>query len=258
MGEAMTDRSLAPPTDLIERQRLAGGASEDLLSGDRSLRAAFLETPIRYADRGGGLVVRGACEPEILMIRSGFAYRSYVLADGRRVILDILAPRDIAGLDNIVAAHPSDEFTAACRLGYHALGAAEARQLMTDPRVALQAFALLAEARWRANRLMIAIGRLDAQARISLLLLDIYDRLRRRDLIGRPTFNLPLTQEQIADHLGLTVVHVNRTLRRLREERLVICDRQVVIILDLERLRALVQGLPVAADLPEAVSQTDC
>ena len=82
------------------------------------------------------------------------------------------------------------------------------------------------------------------------MLLDIHDRLRHRDLINRPTFNLPLTQEQIADHLGLTLVHVNRTLRRLREEKIVLVERQVVIIQDIERLRELAQGLPQAAELP--------
>jgi hypothetical protein len=76
------------------------------------------------------------------------------------------------------------------------------------------------------------------------LLLDIHDRLKRRDLISRPTFNLPLTQEQIGDHLGLTVVHVNRTLRRLREERVLMMDRQVVIIHDLDALREIGEGLP--------------
>ena len=70
-------------------------------------------------------------------------------------------------------------------------------------------------------------------------------------MISRTTYNLPLTQEQIADHLGLTLVHVNRTLRRLREERIVLVDRQVVIIMDLERLRAFAQGLPQPAELPE-------
>jgi DNA-binding transcriptional regulator LsrR (DeoR family) len=87
-----------------------------------------------------------------------------------------------------------------------------------------------------------------------VLLLDLYDRLRRHGLISRMTYNLPLTQEQMADHLGLTLVHVNRTLRRLREERIVLVDRQVVIIMDLERLREFAQGLPQPAELPEPVA----
>ncbi|HVH80044.1 MAG TPA: helix-turn-helix domain-containing protein, partial [Stellaceae bacterium] len=81
--------------------------------------------------------------------------------------------------------------------------------------------------------------------------LGIYDRLRRAELISRPTFNLHLTQDQMADHLGMTMVHVSRTLRRLREERLVLVDRQVVIILDVEGLRSTVGGLPLSmVDLP--------
>ena len=49
-------------------------------------------------------------------------------------------------------------------------------------------------------------------------------------------------------------MHVNRTLRRLREERIVLVDRQVVIIMSLERLREFAQGLPQAAELPEPVT----
>src|SRR5207302_9527438 len=109
----------------------------------------------------------------------------------------------------------------ASALGYRSMTAGALRELMADRTIGLRVAALMAETRWRMDRHMTAITRLDARERIGLFLLDIYDRLRRRELISRPTFNLPLTQEQIADHLGMTMVHVNRTLRRLREDRLV-------------------------------------
>jgi CRP/FNR family transcriptional regulator, anaerobic regulatory protein len=86
---------------------------------------------------------------------------------------------------------------------------------------------------------------------------SIHDRLRRRGLTSDLSFNLHLTQEQLADHRGLTLVHVNRTLRRMREDRLVIVDRQVVIIMDLEGLRELVRGLPLPTDMPEPVMPPD-
>jgi CRP-like cAMP-binding protein len=91
---------------------------------------------------------------------------------------------------------------------------------------------------------MTVLTRLDARGRIAAFILGVYERLRQRELIARPTFNLPLTQEQLADHLGITMVHVSRTLRRIREERLVIVERQVVIILDLEELRRAASGVP--------------
>jgi CRP-like cAMP-binding protein len=191
------------------------------------------------------------------MIRSGFAYRSCVLANGRRAILDLLVPGDFAGLDHLVLETPIEEITAASRLGYHALDPASARVLFEDRAGALRLFALIAEARWRSDRVAAMIGRLDAQARIAALILGVYDRLRRRGLVNQLSFNLPLTQEQIADHLGLTLVHVNRTLRRLREERLVLLERQVVTIMDLEGMRALVRGLPQPADMAEPVLPLD-
>ncbi len=161
---------------------------------------------------------------------------------------------DYAGLDDAVLARGMESVHAANRVGYHMLSAAAVREMLNDPCVSMFLLAQIAETRWRSDRLAASIGRLDAHARICVLLLDIYDRLRHRNLINRATFNLPLTQEQIADHLGLTLVHVNRTLRRLREEKIVLVDRQVVIIQDIERLRALAQGLPQRAELPEPLA----
>src|SRR5690242_16514117 len=97
-------------------------------------------------------------------------------------------------------------------------------------------------------------NRLDARARICVMLLDIYERLPRNGLNSGLTFNLPLTQEQMGDHLGLTLVHVNRTLRRLREQRIVLIERQTVIILDLARLRECAEGLPQVADLHRSMA----
>jgi CRP/FNR family transcriptional regulator, anaerobic regulatory protein len=247
----MTEALSLPRADSAERPRLAAAATEDLLLGARRLRQAFLQTPIRNAGRDAPLVSAGDPEPHVVLVRNGFAFRSCLLADGRRSILDVLVSGDIVGLDNIVLARPIEDITAAGRVGYNTLSAAAVRQLMPDPCIALHVTALLAAARWRGDRLAASIGRLDAQARLCVLLLDIHDRLRRQGLIGRPTFNLPLTQEQIADHLGLTLVHINRTLRKLREEKVVLVDRQVVIILDLERMRSVAQGLPQSAELPE-------
>lgn len=232
--------------------RFAAASIEDVLSGGRKLRRVFNEKPLRYAGRDAPLVRIGRTEPTVLLLRSGFAYRSCLIADGRRAILDVLVPGDFAGLDHIFLARPGEEITAANRVGYSEMPTGEFRQLLADPQIGLHVMALMAETRWRGDRIAASLGRLDAMTRICVLLLDIHDRLRRRNLINRPTFNLPLTQEQIADHLGLTLVHVNRTLRRLREQKLVIVDRQVVIIMELEQLRSLAQGLPKPADLPDA------
>jgi hypothetical protein len=125
--------------------------------------------------------------------------------------------------------------------------------LLRDSRIAWCALALAGQARWRNEHHLLAITRFDARGRLAAMILGIYERLRRRGLVTRPTFNLPLTQEQIADHLGITTVHVSRTLRRMREERLVLVDRHVVIILDLDGLRhAAASPVPASDGAPNA------
>src|SRR5205085_1500733 len=116
----------------------------------------------------------------VILFRSGFGFRSCVLADGRRAIVDILVPGDVAGLDNLVWANPIEEISAANRVGYHALDPASARELLKDEKAALRLAALFAEGRWRSDRLAAMLCRLDAQARIGALVLSIHDRLRRR------------------------------------------------------------------------------
>jgi CRP/FNR family transcriptional regulator, anaerobic regulatory protein len=247
----MIEEFSLPLLETPERPRYAAAVTEELLTGSRRLRQAFLDTPLRFAGRDTLLARASEDETSVILIRNGFALRSCELADGRRVILHILTAGDIAGLDHTVLARPIEEITAASRVGYHTLRPSQVRELMADRCITLQVLALVAEARSRSDRLAAMIGRLDAQARICVMLLDLYERLRRRELISRTTYNLPLTQEQIADHLGLTLVHVNRTLRRLREERIVLVDRQVIIIMDFGRLREFAQGLPQPAELPE-------
>src|SRR5215831_21300773 len=233
------------------KPRLSAATVEDVLAGARKLRRAFIETPRRSASRGSLLIEDGKREAPLLLIHNGFVVASCALTDGRRAIIDVLIPGDVVGLDHVVVSRPMSEFSAATGTAYSALQIASVRALMNNHDVCLHLMEQMAQVRWRRDRLAVMMGRLDAEARIAAFVLNIYQRLRHRGLINGLTFNLPLTQEQMADHLGLTLVHVNRTLRRLREERVVLVDRQVIIIMDLDGLHGLVRGLPEPSYLPE-------
>lgn len=228
-------------------------ATEALLSGGRALRQAFMSAPYQVAQRDEPLVRTDAGPPQLFLIHRGIAYRSCSLPSGKRAILDLVLPGDFGGIDQLVLRRPDQEIIAADTVGYRALPAAAVHRLIGDPEIALSLIGLLAEVRARMDRHLAAIARLQARERLCTMLLDVYDRLHRRDLIARPSFNLHLTQEQIADYLGLTMVHVNRTLRQLREERLALIDRQVVIIIDLPRLREIVYGIEQPAGAAKAM-----
>ena len=75
-----------------------------------------------------------------------------------------------------------------------------------------------------------------------MMILDFYKRLCKQHLISSPVYNLPLTQSQIASYLGLTVVHVNRVLGALREQRIVNLEKHCITIIDLEQLTTLAQS----------------
>src|SRR4051812_30899488 len=197
----MTEVELQLPSS--SGPRFAPATTEDLLLGGRRLRAAFMRTPIRFAGRDTPLLRAGVSEPAAILIRSGFAYQVCALPDGRRAILHTLLSGDYGGLDKIGLARAMADVHPANRGGYHMVGAAMLRELLADPCISIFLLAQMAETHWRADRLAASIGRLDAHARICVMLLDIHDRLRHRGLINRPTFNVPLTQEQMGDHLGL-------------------------------------------------------
>jgi CRP-like cAMP-binding protein len=86
---------------------------------------------------------------------------------------------------------------------------------------------------------LIDAARRSAYERVSHLLLELFIRLNQVQLTDEMTFSLPLTQELIADALGLTTVHVNRTLRALREDKLIAIEGRFLTILDFEALSLL-------------------
>jgi CRP-like cAMP-binding protein len=221
----------------------AAAANEHLLTGGRALRAAFYKMPCRYAPRRTKLIEANQPAAPALLIYSGTAYRASRLPDGHQVILDLLLPGDIYGVEQLVMAQSGHDLVVAREVGYRELPIATIRELMADPAIATRLLALMAETQRRMDRHAVLVCALGARERVAVLLLDIYDRLRQRQHVASQSFNLWLTQEQIGDHLGLTMVHVCRTLRQLREEGLIMFHRHVVVLRDLDRLRALVAGL---------------
>jgi CRP-like cAMP-binding protein len=65
---------------------------------------------------------------------------------------------------------------------------------------------------------MLTVGRHSAESRIAAFLLDLRDRLRPLHQVANNAFDLPVTQLDMADLLGLTAVHTNRVLRSLTEK----------------------------------------
>jgi CRP-like cAMP-binding protein len=156
------------------------------------------------------------------LLVSGFAMRCKIVAGGERQILAIHIDGDIVDLQNALLG-----------VADHSVQALTEAQVALIPHAAIKDLALkrptvgmamwtdtLVDAsvfrEWVAN-----VGRRDARTRIAHLLCEFSLRFKVAGL-GEPTdFELPLTQEHIADCTGLTPVHVNRMLRLLESENLI-------------------------------------
>lgn len=95
---------------------------------------------------------------------------------------------------------------------------------------------------------MISIGRRRAVGRVAELLLELRQRRSEQDLVSDDVMPFPLRQEDIADALGLTHAHVNRTLKSLRDSGIIKYDKASMRILDLSALQRNVPGfVPLSA-----------
>jgi CRP/FNR family transcriptional regulator, anaerobic regulatory protein len=219
------------------------GKRADLAAGRQYLASKLLASPLYNVSSGEPLAPSsGSTALTIFQIRAGWVCQFHTLASGRKAIIDILLPYDIIGLDTALGVRPLQATLALTSVTASVLqGQNTLHDLMGCRHTALYINWLLALRQQRTDQLLMSISSLDARGRVSTMLLDIYTRLRRRKLITGSTYNLPLTQLQIGSYLGLTVVHINRVLRSLREERVAHVEKHCVSILDLHRLRVLAQ-----------------
>lgn len=173
---------------------------------------------------GETFIAAGQLARHAYLLRTGLAYQSFRFPDRRRAMVHIFTPGDVVGLETILSQRASGSVIAAGPVKYLTLEATALQRLMEDRAIALSLVSLLVEARRRGEELSARIARLEAPERLAAMLIDLYDRLRRRRLIARSTFNLHLTQQQIGDHLGLTNAHVNRVLRWFAHEDIAFVD----------------------------------
>jgi CRP-like cAMP-binding protein len=203
-------------------------------------REALLGLPnlVRRIAAGAHIVRDGDRPDHCTLLLSGFAFRHKITGNGGRQIIAVHMPGDFLDLQNSllsVADH-----------NVQALTAAEAAYIPRDsirelayerPAVAVGLWAdtLVDSAIFR--EWVVNVGRRDARARVAHMLCEFSTRLEAAGLARDRRYELPMTQEQLADAVGLTSVHVNRVLRQLGEEGLIERQRRVIVILDWARMR---------------------
>jgi len=206
---------------------------------------AFLEKILgqrRHCAAGQTLVSEGDAQVTSFIALEGWAARHKELDDGRRQILNMILPGDMIGLDaHVIAQAPASVTTLTpCTLAEFR-PAATVRMLADQPRLA--AALLWATAREEAflGERLLSLGRRPAIDRVGHLFVELYHRLRLVGMVEGTAYRAPLNLDQIADALGLSMVHVSRTLGRLRAQKLLDRRNHKIVLMDLDRLEKQVE-----------------
>jgi CRP-like cAMP-binding protein len=179
--------------------------------------------PAAIVEPSTDLLIEGERVRHGYILDDGWACKYRLLKDGRRQILNFVVPGDVVGAagDLIRVSDHSVATLTPCRVHlFPATSFAAVGQRF--PRVGE---ALLWSARRELAMLqerVVDLGRRTALERVAHLILELLHRLRVVGLADDGGFDLPLTQGMIGDALGLSIVHVNRTLRRLNEQRVIL------------------------------------
>jgi len=210
---------------------------------EQVLREAISE--IREIPPGKVIVRDRTVLSESILLFEGMACRYKDLADGQRQILELHVSGDFVDLHGFLLKQLDHNVEAMTRVRI-ALVPHEALRHITETQPHLARilwFSTLIDSAIHREKIL-SIGRRSAMARIAHMLCELFLRLQIVGLGDDDGYALPLTQTDLADATGLTSVHVNRMLRRLRDEGLCTFRGGRVTIHDWERLQRVAEFDP--------------
>jgi len=231
-----------PPTMAPMRPHIG-----EMVIRGRSELIAALSKP-RLLHRGDIFVAMGDTHEFVYMVDSGWIARSRTLPDARRQIIVTFLPGEFCGIKTIFMERQPDDIEALSEASVRRIHYQDACALAArDFRVAMFLAWQLALDERHLHNWTVRLGRANAEERLAALLLELRNRLLQLGVAAQAGYALPLSQQQIADHVGLTPVHVSRVLRRFRELEMVWINRGEVQFMDnvgqLEELAQPVQDV---------------
>ena len=176
----------------------------------------------------------------------GWAVRYHSLPNGARQILDIVLPGDMIGLAFAVLGRVKHSVQAITPVTLCVLQGRGFPELFSNHAVmALNILQTRVEEEQRMDVRLSLLGRSTAEQRIAYLMLETFDRLLQRGMVGGgSTCPFPLQRRDLADAAGLSRVHVARTLDSLRERRLAEIQDGTLVLYDRARLADLAGYVP--------------
>ena len=210
----------------------------DILSDEeeRVLRASVSD--VRVLPPGKLIARAGVTLSECTLLCEGFVCRFRDLADGQRQIMELHVPGDFLDLHSFLLKRLEHNVGTMSPVVYAAVPHGVLREVTeTQPHLARMLwFSTLLDAAIHRERIL-SVGRRSAVARIAHFFCELYVRLDVVGLAQEGRYRLPVTQGDLADATGLTSVHVNRMLKKLRGDGLLTFRGGEAVIHDWEALQ---------------------
>jgi CRP-like cAMP-binding protein len=240
----MIDRAL-PAARCVGREQVIPGLSAtalwrvpQLLEEERhALEGSYIGT--RRVSAGCEILKEGSDATAIFVLIDGWACRYKLTAGGARQICTILVP-GVCNPGALLTGQLDCGLAAVTPCNLALLSAPTTRQLASRfPGIALAFGRLTMIENSILSERLLSLGRRSAHERLAHLLCELVVRLEAAGLVTDGGYDLPLTQEQLSDVLGLTAVHVNRMVQLLRSEQLISLHHGYLKILDWDQLANL-------------------
>ncbi|MBB3997639.1 Crp/Fnr family transcriptional regulator [Aureimonas pseudogalii] len=194
---------------------------------------------VRDIDANQDLISEGDSPEDVHLILEGFAVRYKLTTQGRRQILAYMIAGDFCDV----------HVTLLRRMDHGIRTLRPSRVVRISPGTLLEILErqpAIARAIWLCGLVdeatqrewLVNVGQRSAPQRIAHLFCEMHVRMGIVGLTSNGSFELPLTQEELGDTMGLSNVHVNRSLKELRESELVTLRNGQIVISDVDRLKA--------------------
>jgi CRP-like cAMP-binding protein len=189
------------------------------------------------AEPGATVLFEGTKSAHLYTVLSGWAFRYKMLPDGRRQILNYALPADLIGLQGTLLNEMQHSVEALTDLVLCILPRDKLWELYANyPSLAFDVTWLASRQERIGDEHLLSVGRRSALERTAFLLLHLFLRAEQLRLNTGNRIPFPLTQQHVADTLGMSLVHTNKTLKRLAETQTVRWKGRILEIRDRERL----------------------
>jgi CRP-like cAMP-binding protein len=222
---------------LLRRLNTVSGLDDADIAAIRGLPIS-----VRHWEAGRAIVSDGGRPTDCCLVIEGFCIRAKTTVSGQRQILSIHIPGDIPDLQSLHLHRMDHDLIAVAPSTLGFISHASLRALTrANPNIA--------EVLWRDTLIdaaifrewLVNVGQRPAASRLAHTVVELRRRLAITGSATGDTFDMPLTQEQIGEALGITPVHANRIIRQLRDDNIVDISRGRVTVLDETNLAELAQ-----------------